>query len=493
MPHRSNLPAAALLAALAAAPVSAQTPRNIIVFVADGCGENTHRAYELWRGEPALYRSPGWSRHSVATYGLRSGPRPERDLPPLQQDPRLVYDPAKAWDIAPVEGAASGYPFLFAGYQWLRATAADSANTATAIFTGVTTYKGAINVDGAGNPVRAVAEAASAQGLAIGLVSSVPISHATMASAGGAHVPSREMFPEITHQMLTSGVCDVIAGAGHPQYDDNAQKRTETACVYIGHEDWVALRAGTLAPQGERPWTLVEDAAQIASLSAGDVPLPLLIMPKVGLTLQQQRAPREEGKTASPGDHKLNEGLPTLQDMALAALNAVDDDPYGFFLMIEGGAVDWAMHDNQLGRMIEEMADFHGTIGAICAQLDAGDRTYDWSNTLVIVTADHDHLLWGPDSDTIAFQPLRDNGPGKLPGYKWHSGSHSNQPVPLFVRGPGSERFAAIPTQPDNHATPDGRNLERPPYFHQAEIGKLLHRLIAERGDAVGLTPPAPH
>jgi alkaline phosphatase len=473
---------ACFCAAAGCCAAASDPPRNIVVFIADGCGESMHDAFELWRGGAAAYRGEGWTAYSTATYATRGGERPERGAALLEQDARLVYDPSRAWDAAPLEGGAGGYPFFFRGYQWLRATAPDSANTASAIFTGVATYKGAINVDGAGTPARAVTEAAHERGMSVGVVSSVPISHATIACAGGAHVPSREMFPEIARQMLASGVCDVIAGAGHPQYDDNGQKRTETTCVYIGLEEWEALRAGALAPEGGRPWTLVEETERIASLSAGDVPLPLLIMPKVGLTLQQQRAPRGEAKTAEPGEHPLNPGLPTLRDMALAALNGVDDDADGFFLMIEGGAVDWAMHDNQLGRAIEEMADFHDTIEAVCAVLDAGERGYGWSDTLVIVTADHDHLLWGPQSDTIAFQPLEDRGRGKTPGHRWHSNSHSNQPVPLFVLGPGSERFAAIETRPDRHADEAGRTFERAPYFHQSEIGRALIEMVGDGG-----------
>jgi len=477
---RPRLLALLCLACLAGA-THAQPPRNIIVFVADGCGGNTHRALELWRGAPPVYRSAPWSEHSLSTYALRSGARPARDLDPLAQDARLVYDPAKAWDTTPVEREASGYTLRFQGYVWLLSTAPDSANTASTLFTGVPTFIGALNVDGEGNAVPSVAEAAHARGMSVGIVSSVPFSHATPAAAAGAHVPSRDMYHDIAHQMLTSPVCDVIAGAGHPEHDDNAQPRTEPAFTFIGPDDWKALRAGTLAPGGGRPWTVVEDAERIASLSAGDVPHPLLILPRVGQTLQQQRAPRDEAKAAEPGEHPLNAGLPTLRDMALAALNGVDDDPDGFFLMIEGGAVDWAMHDNQLGRVIEEMTDYHDAIESVCAILDAGDRGYDWSDTLVIVTADHDHLLWGPQSDTVPFQPLEDRGPGELPGHRWLYNSHSNQPVPLFVRGRGSERFAEIETSPDTHADAQGRTFGRRPNFHQSEVGRALHELVAER------------
>ncbi|HZW09728.1 MAG TPA: alkaline phosphatase [Phycisphaerales bacterium] len=473
--------ALSLSAAVCAGAPTADPPRNIIVFVADGCGANTHRAFELWRGEPALYRGGAWAEHSVATFALRKPARPDRDRPPLAQDPALVYRPDAAWSTAPTDREAGGYAIRFEGYAYLLSTAPDSANTASAIFTGVPTFVGALDVDGAGNPVPSIAEAASARGMSVGIVTSVPISHATPAAAGGAHVPSREMYAEIAHQLLTSGVCDVIAGAGHPEYDDGALKRTEPIYSFISGEDWKSLRAGTLAPEGERPWTLVEDAGHVASLGAGDAPLPLLIVARVAQTLQQQRPPRDEAGAAAPGEHPFNEGVPTLRDLSLAALNAVDDDPDGFFLMVEGGAVDWAMHDNQLGRTIEEMQDFHDAIEAVCARLDSGDQACDWSNTLVVVTADHDHLLWGADSETVAFQPLGDRGPGKLPGHCWLFNSHSNQPVPLFVRGPGADRFAAIPTSPDSHTAPDGRTFERPPYFHQSEIGKLLHRLIGER------------
>lgn len=445
-------------------------PRNIIVFIADGAGVNTHRALELYRGEPALYRGDGWREHSVATYALRSGARPPAGLDPLEQDPRLVYDPARAFDTSPSERTSGAYAFPFEGYVWLLSTAPDSANTATAVFNGVSTYVGAIGVDGAGEPVPSAAEAAREQGKSVGVVSSVAFTHATPAAAAGAQVPSRDMYHEIAHQMLTSPACDVIAGAGHPEFDANASPRAEPQFTYIGPEDWSALRAGTLAPEGREPWTLVEDPHRIDSFASGDVPTPLMILPRVGSTLQQQREPRAPAGSAAPGEQAASEGVPTLRAMTLAALNAVDDDPDGFLLVVEGGGVDWAMHDNQMGRMLEEMADFHDAIEAVAGVLDSRDRGYDWSDTLVLVTGDHDHLLAGPDALEVPFQPLEDRGAGHMPGYRWLYNSHSNLPIPLFVRGPGSERFEAIPTE-----RPDA---DHPPYFHQQQIGRVLHRLL---------------
>jgi len=51
--------------------------------------------------------------------------------------------------------------------------------------------------------------------------------------------------------------------------------------------------------------------------------------------------------------------------MTLAALNILDDDPDGLYLMVEGGAVDWANHLNQSGRMIEEAVEFERAVEAV--------------------------------------------------------------------------------------------------------------------------------
>lgn len=465
-----------------AAAAGGDQPRNIIVFIADGCGESTHRAYECWRGEPMVYQGPEWSRYDATTYALRPSSRPSRGVEPLEQDPRYVYDFDLASDTTPDEGSSGGYPFHVRGYRWLRATAPDSANTATSIFTGVSTYTGAINVDGAGTPVPSVSRAAADAGKAVGIVSTVPYSHATPACAAGTSVVQREMYHDITHQMLTSDICTVIAGAGHPEFDDNAQRRESPKYKFISEEDWTALRSGTLAtsaPGGGTSagahgtlgaWTLVDDVDTVRALATGDTPERLFIVGRAAQTLQQIRAPHQSGDSTPPGGHPRNTGVPTLSELTLAAINAVDDDPDGFFLVVEGGAVDWAMHDNQIGRMIEEMDDYHSTLETVCAMLDSGDRGFDWSDTLVVVTADHDHLLLGPDSDTVPFQPLEDRGKGNLPGFKWHSNSHSNIPVPLFARGKGADRFERIPT------TAAGPKR----VFHQTEIGRLLFELIDE-------------
>ena len=204
-------------------------------------------------------------------------------------------------------------------------------------------------------------------------------------------------------------------------------------------------------------WKLRDSKRSIEALTDGATPDKLLIVPRVGTfglwdgvadvetdpypfstggSLQATRGSRANPKFTAPGDDPLIETVPTLETLTRAALNALDDDPDGFFLHVEGGAIDWAMHGNQMGRMVEEMIDFKNSVQAVIDWVESGPG---WDDTLLVVTADHDHLLWGPESNVIPFQPLKDNGIGKLPSYRWLSSSHSNLLVPVFARGRGAE------------------------------------------------------
>lgn len=487
MQLRTVLALAAAL--LLASPAHAQV-KNIILMVADGAGYNTLAATRFWRGAPLPTDSDEWVRASQATYGLRES-APTGPLGPLEQDPELVYGSSRAWDITPVRGKTSrGYPRAFAGYEWLRDTAPDSANTMSAMVTGVRSYDGAINVDGAGRPVRSLAEAAHASGRAVGIVSSVPFNHATPAAGGGAHDVSRENYHAIARELFGSGLLSVIAGAGNPDYDTNGRRADAPGYTapdspnrFVPPDLWAALKSGGTG------WTLVEDRAQIAALAQGTRAPPdrLAIVAPVYDTLQQNRlAPDPTRPDYFPGDAPFLKTSPTLAELALAALQRLRQDPQGFVLVIEGGAVDWAMHDNEFGRMIEEYEDFARAVDAVVAWIERPDTPASFENTLLIVTADHDHLLMGPDGAAQAFEPLAYRGGGHPPGHRWFHNGHSNQLVPLFARGAGAEAVAALATRRDEHSA-DGRSFGRGRYFHQTELGQLLLRIVDGRTGA----PPA--
>jgi alkaline phosphatase len=504
------------IVAILVAPVfAAAGGKKVILMVVDGAGYNTWKATAMYEGTVGadFHDGPGWVEVASSAHALREGSAvPVGAEHGRSQSPHLVYDPARAWDTTPDPGKDRGFPFHFAGYRWLRETFTDSANTISTLVTGQKTYVGALNVDGDGEPIReTIASLAKDRGMKVGVVSSVPWSHATPAGAAGVHAASRRAYCEIALQMLTSPLLDLIAGCGHPDFDNNGDPLEDPArkiYKYVGGKEiWnhltgvAALAEGDVvcpgaaertALSGEqveslRSWKLAQTKREIEALRKGRTPERLLIVPHVGQvgfwtgrassperpyraytggTLQQQRGSRAAPKYTEPGYDPPVEGVPTLETLTRVALNALDDDAGGFFLHIEGGAVDWAMHENQMGRTLEEMIDFKRSIAAVVEWVDRNDA---WDETLVIVTSDHDHLLWGPRSDTIPFDPIRDNGPGKMPSYRWLYDSHTNQLVPVYARGVGADRLASLADLEDPF---------RGKYLDQADIFEVMKAVI---------------
>jgi alkaline phosphatase len=476
---RRTLIIAACLAALAG-PAQAAAVRNVILMIADGAGYNALAADRYWNGAALPFDGPEWRKGSLATYPLRTTEEPPAGFGPLEQDPNVVYDSARSWDPTPVAGTARGYDRAFAGYDWNRRTAPDSANTASALVNGTRSYDGAVNVDGAGRPLLTLPEAMKALGKSAGSISSVPFSHATPAAAGGAHSARREDYRRIAEEMFGAGVLDVIGGGGNPDYDATGRLREKPSYVWISEALWADLKRGA-ARADAGPWTLVEERSEIQAIAAGAAPPParLAMLPRTGTTLQfdRPRGPGADRATYRPYDDPLTPGLPTLAEMTSAALAVLGQDEDGFYLHVESGAVDWAMHANVLGRMIEEYDAFAAAVRSVVAYIDDPATQASWDDTLVVVTADHDHLLFGPDgcrSGGVAFQPLQDNGAGALPGHCWASRNHSNQLVPLFARGAGSAELIALLRRSDAYAAPNGVRYGRGRYAHQAALGRFL-------------------
>lgn len=420
-------------------PPSAWAARNVILMIADGGGHNQWLAASMYQGKVGkqVFDQSGWLRLSCCTYPLNLLVKPTGNTMQLES---LVYDPAKAWDATP----NSDKPRDFAGYAWLQATATDSAAAATALATGQKTYNNAINWTNDGKPMQGqtIAEIAKQQGKAVGVITSVPWSHATPAGLGGAHNVSRNNYSEIANEMLGAAWLDVIMGAGNPDFDDNGQplpKGKKREFKYVGEEEtWQALK------RGQRGWKLIESKADFEALASGPTPPKVLATAQVASTLQQKRSRpvvlNDKTVATEPFAVPTNKEVASLVLMAKAAINCLDDNPKGFYLMIEGGAVDWANHGNEADRMIEEQIDYINTVETVVAWIESHGG---WNDTLLILTADHESgLLLGPDSSTVAFQPLEDRGPGKMPGLKYNSNGHANSLVPLYARGPGSQRFA---------------------------------------------------
>jgi alkaline phosphatase len=116
--------------------------------------------------------------------------------------------------------------------------------------------------------------------------------------------------------------------------------------------------------------------------------------------------------------------------------------------MVEGGAVDWAAHANQSGRMIEENIDFEQAVRAVIGWVEANSS---WAETLLIVTGDHETgYLTGPKSGSgPVWNPIVNNGKGILPGMEWHSPNHTNSLMIFAARGSAAGMFIPYATGSD--------------------------------------------
>lgn len=418
--------------------------KNVIVMIADGVGYNHIAATDYFldgrAGSQPYEQFP--VKYAVSTYPAGGG-----------------YDPVLA---------LSDFHYVISGTT-------DSAAAATAMATGVKTNNSAIGVDPQDQPLKNLVEVAEGMGKSTGVVTSVELSHATPAGFV-AHNASRENYEEIAREMVLTSTVDVIMGAGNPWFDDNGEPRSTPDYRFVGGEGtWDGLLVGALGGDANGdgrpdPWALVQTREQFQALAKDQTPGRVIGVPEVHTTLQQARG---GDKQADPFQVPRTETVPVLAEMAAAALNVLDNDPQGFFLMVEGGAMDWASADGQPGRMIEEEADFDKAVRVV---IDWVERNSNWGEALLIVTADHETgYLTGPGSDPKVL-PLVNNGPGEMPGMEWHSTDHVNTLVPLFAKGWLAGSFARYADQSDP---------VRGPYIDNTEIA----RLISEEMQRSGLSP----
>lgn len=231
-----------------------------------------------------------------------------------------------------------------------------SAAAGTALATGTKTKNGTIGMDSLRkNPLYSVAVQAKNAGKKVGITTSVSVDHATPA-AFYAHQPERGMYYEIATDLPKTGF-DLYAGAGFLQY--NSKKDTTAASIRSILQDsgYVLLRG-------------VEEFKEKAGEAS-----------KVVFT---QKKGASNSSLSYAIDRK--EG-----DLTLAQIteNAIDfltkNNDRGFFLMVEGGKIDWACHTNDAATAFQEVVDMDA---AVKVALDFYEKHPD--ETLIVITADHE-------------------------------------------------------------------------------------------------------
>jgi alkaline phosphatase len=217
---------------------------------------------------------------------------------------------------------------------------------------GVKTNNGVIGMDTLGLPVASVLEAAEARGMATGLVVTSTISHATPA-VFSAHVPNRNDQSEIARQQLELGI-DVLFGGGEAFYLPSAEG---------GRRD-DALNLFDKA--AEKGYAIVQNRDQLMDLES---------LPAVGIFTEGQMTFEIDRDTTLE---------PSLSEMTRKAIELLDDDPNGFFLMVEGSRIDHAGHGHDAAAHLHEILEFDKAFEI------AADFASENGETLVVSTSDHE-------------------------------------------------------------------------------------------------------
>ena len=230
----------------------------------------------------------------------------------------------------------------------------DSASTATSIATGHKTYSGTIGVDEtASQEYATIAEQLKAQkGWEIGIISSVTINHATPA-AFYAHQASRNDYYEIGLDLIDSGF-DYFAGAGFSK---------------------------PTGPDGDQTdlYQLVEEAGYTVARTQAEVE---------GITADTEKVFIVDEYVASDAafnyESDRTEDMLSLADYVQKGIEVLENDN-GFFMMCEGGKIDWACHANDAASSI------HDTMALADAVQVAMDFAAEHpEETLILVTGDHE-------------------------------------------------------------------------------------------------------
>lgn len=317
------------------------------------------------------------------------------------------------------------------GYQRTHSadnTVTDSAAAASAWATGKKHKNGEISCSYGENgecidKTPTILELAIARGKASGLVVTSQVSHATPA-AFGAHVFSRLCGAEIARQYIEETGVDVIFGG--------SLDMTWPACrVYPESFAPADKRDYILGLAAEKNYTFVFDKSSLRkALSAKQG--------KILGMFEQNGAGKGKTVEMFRVDPQVTypEGEPTLAELTAAALDILEKDDDGFFLLVEGSQIDWENHNNLLKSQIAESLGFDEAVKEVLDWI--GEKPFRENNTLLIIAADHEtggFAVNGPQNALLKAGDIVEPG--------WTSGKHTAVDTIVYSQGPGSDKLNA--------------------------------------------------
>ena len=326
----SNSTAAPAAAAASTTGTAVTAPKYVFLFIGDGMSYPQIQSTADYLG--ALTDEDYWQAQ-----------------PSLDDNQGAILDGPSYLNFMNFEAAGSAVTYDSNSF------APDSASTATSIATGYKTYSGSINVDETGTvKYETIAEKLHEQkGYSVGVITSVNLNHATPAALY-AHQASRSSYYEIGLEMIASDF-EYFAGGGllSPTGSEGDQ------------EDLYALAA-------EAGYTVTRTQADAEKVGA-DTEKAILIDEDLA------------DSDAMAYEIDRTEDMWSLADYVEKGIEVLSDDEDGFFMMCEGGKIDWACHANDAGSTI------HDTV----ALADAVQVAIDFAaehpeETLILVTGDHE-------------------------------------------------------------------------------------------------------
>jgi alkaline phosphatase len=323
----------------------------------------------------------------------------------------------------------------------------DSGAAGTAIACGEKTSYGVIGVNIKDQTIESIAEYLKKKNFKIGILTNVPLNNATPASFFG-HEPTRRNYDNLTDELMKSHF-DFFAGGGI-----RPGSSAETVGGYKSFNE-------ILNKLKENKFNLILNNASITDKT---LLLPVVIIDTIIMNKQQKlKNVYADEKYALPNALDFPEYEGILAKYTNAAITSLKSDS-GFFIMVEGGKIDWACHDNDAATTIKEVIAFN----------DAIKNAFEFyqkypEQTLIIITADHETggLTLGTGYDEYGNSKINSYAfyPNKLALQKksllfsdsatvakfdydaqvgWTTNEHSALPVGVWAIGPGSENFQGI-------------------------------------------------
>lgn len=416
-------------------PVVPANPRHVILFIGDGMGlpsEELASRYLYGQDQGLVWQGwadRGWvTTWDVTAYNTRavlSAAPLWNAAQPAVNNPLTGYNPLlggnRPWPANLADGVADNLP-------WLKLASTDSASAATAMACGSKTDTGNIAWapgDPAGGALLALGpELAARQATAWGIISTVPLSHATPA-AFGAHSTSRSAYTALARELFTVARPQVLIGGGHPGFATGIWLEPALLTELRDSPDWVVAER-SLGGDGNA------SLQQALERLSPDQHL-------LGLYGGADGAFEAPVPVHAPGNPSLTRvsANPSLAHAVITALTHLVRSGTGCFLMVEQGDIDWANHNHTLPRMIGAVASLDEAVRATLDYIDQPGDALSRDNTLVLVTADHatGALRYDPAANPVA-------GSLNIPGLAWNSGGHSNDLVGLYAWGAGASWLA---------------------------------------------------